>query len=781
MTMAQTHRLTQPGNEDSGRLWLKTVAEIMLLILSVGPGLFFSFNTVQEPWTMFRLARVSLSLADQRIAQFVTAGAGYRTEHLGVDLIQMTLLKAAGWSLEALGLLPIGSLLLALLYYALSRNIARSPWTAAALTLYITWYYPSLYSHFGTQTYAWTNALFLTFLSLFWFWLRHNRPALSILIIAVFAATFLHYHTTPLWIITALTFAVAAMKLKTIFNKSFQAKVSWALPLFCLVFYFSFDTVVYGDGLARVRNEVFGESFIQSFTTKIIAPLLAETSSALHPFEIALINPRIATWSTLLVLLILTLPVGLWGLLKIGQASLTGNPAIFIQTREDIFIGAIILAAAAHTLMYSLYGSISLRVIPLAFPLILPLIGRAFKASRQLEFILTSALAIFAMLGFLSIAPTMLPDITASETGLASKILKADARLLGDPNAYGALLMNMARDDKLIDFVWLDSARYAALAGRQPLSRNEFDYAAIDKSNKPIISSGWVFFEPWSLHLPEIDQNKALDKIYDSDRLTLYQPNGPNGIELPAYHLTPADLDLTERFWLNDAFRLFFTIAVFIFLPGTVVIFILYHTTLLRIDDVSTAIGLGVGLSLALVTFLGYLVNFTGLGLDWLMPLSVIGPWLLFMIYVIGYRPNFSIEPAWGSYGAALIITLALWALLSTGVAYARNQRYAEFTEFFVTQGNVQPEALTLNVINRLNQTGNFSLVFSAAGVDLATIGPQLLPPNSSWLQEWPIPAQLTGETLTITLKKDGISYRELRLSELQPGQAWPPVTTGAE
>jgi hypothetical protein len=55
------------------------------------------------------------------------------------------------------------------------------------------------------------------------------------------------------------------------------------------------------------------------------------------------------------------------------------------QTGEEIFIWAVVFTAVAHLVVYSAYGAVSFRVIPVAFPLLLPFISREFRLATQLE------------------------------------------------------------------------------------------------------------------------------------------------------------------------------------------------------------------------------------------------------------------------------------------------------------------------------------------------------------------------------------------------------------
>jgi hypothetical protein len=751
------------SHKSLGRRVSEFVADAILLLLCLLPGLYLSAQALQEPWTMFRIARSSLSLEQNHVATFVTSAAGYRGEHIGGEMIQVALIAITQLPLEVLGLLPLGSLLLAVLYYGIAQTISPSRWTAWAITLYASWYYPLIYSQYGTQTYVWSHILFLTFLLLFLLWLRGRKPILSVLIMIVFVAAFLHYHTTPLWIIAALVTAIIAYKLKERSQPVTHSAVSWSLALFCVVVYFAFDTIIYGNGLARLSTGVTAESFAQSIIGKIITPLLFREPRVLNAFEIAPVNPAGATFSTLLVLLTLTLPVAFWCLRKGSQVLATRNIRLAFQTGEEIFIWAVVFTAVAHLVVYSAYGAVSFRVIPVAFPLLLPFISREFRLATQLEHALTSALALFAIIGFLSFAPTLLPDIMAPQTGLAFKLFQSGKHLMGDANAYGSILLNSVKDNRIVDFTWLDSNKYGSLIEGQTILSDEFDYAIVDMTGKPIITLGWVFLEPWSRHLTQIVQNPTLDKIYDSENLAIFQPAGQ---ALPAYQLEAQDIrlgGLSFDPWYTLLFGL--TVLALFFLPGVILLFIAWrHSQVISMDS-GTLRGLAIGLSVTFVTFIGYLTNFSPLGLNWFLPLSLILPWIALVVELSLHRGRFTISWSVIVSVASLVTITCVWAFLALQVAQERSGNHADYTEFFVTQAQPGKDDITLNVVNRLPEPQNFSMAAQLPGQPKQIVGLRIVAPGAIWKVTWKIPGGATSERYVVTLEKNGIAYRELRLS----------------
>lgn len=738
------------------------VAEALVLIFCMLPGAFFSMQAMHAPWTTFRTARAILSLQDREIARYTTSAAAYRSEHIGGEIVHATLLDATRWPPESLVLLPLGSLLLAILYYAASRSFGASRWSSAAITIAASWYYPRLYSQYGLQTYVFTNVLFLAYLVLVQRLLKKKDGYVSLGVIFLFISTFFHYHTTPVWFIVSIAGIVFLGKVKLGKNSSMQAVASWALPLFCLVVYLAFDTILYGNALVRLQAEMASESLIQSFARKIVAPLLPSYSNIPQAFEVMPRNPRIATWTTLGTMLLLVGAVGTWCGVKVYRAITQRSWETLIATRGDTLMWIVILVATSHAAVYLFYGAISLRVIPLAFPLLLPLVARAFKRKHELEKVLTTTLAVLAVVGYTSFSSVLPPDTTAGETGLVSQLIRDQDRLLADIDVYGAVLLNAAQDGKLVDLTWLDPMQYSLVVGEQTAVEYDFDRLIADKSDKPVITYNWGYLEPWTWHLSRIEQNIQLDKIYDSDNAAVFQPKGA---ELPRYQLGSGDINDSGNSLIEDAFRVWLAVIALFFAPGAVLVFVLRNEGSLAQTDGLVLIGLAAGLSVAFVTCVGYAVNFAPLKLAWTVPLIVLIPWIGLGIYLLFRRLTVHVKPMWLARICVLALVLLVWAFLSTVVAHARVQGRAEFTEFFVTQDETKDGVLDVNVVSRLSQPTYYTLVFELGGYEVQTIGPRLVHRNSVWIEEWEVPPVSGDERLLMTLEKNGVSFGTLELS----------------
>jgi hypothetical protein len=627
--------------------------------------------------------------------------------------------------------------------------------------VFASWYYPSAYSQFGTQTYVWVYVQFLGFLIVLWMWLQQQTRTLSLMLVVLFITTFLSYHTTPIWMIIALFSAVAGTKLFERGQGLKSSKLAWALPLFCTGFYFTFDTV-FTTGLSRATSGVASESLMQSFISKVLTPLLNRTPAALDPFEIAPVNPRLATWTTLAVLLLLTLPVLIWCFTMLRRALASRSLTLLVPDKRAIFIWTLVLVAVGHAMIYMAYGSLSFRVIPLAFPLLLPLLATKKRVQRA-ALGLGGLLATCAIVGFISFAPTLQPDTLASETGLATKLIPAQSHILADANLYGSLLLQAAHDNKVLDFTWITSDNYqAVLEGN---TSEGFEYVSISTDPKPLTSSNWQFFAPWATTNSAVTHNGQFDQIYASDNLVVLQPAGH---ALSAYQPVPGDLEAAPASLLTSTMLLWLTLVGLIGLPGIALAWLVQRQTLFgRNADIRTMIGLAVGLGVANLTLIGYIANFTQLGLAWIIPLSLGMPLLGMLALVVRHGGRLQIAPAWLRYGVSLLVVTLIWATLATSIATHRTANTVALSEFFVTQS--QPDTLTFHVANATSAAQDMVLTITS---DAQVVEERTLhvPAGGVSSELWTIGPELQGKPASITLLQQGQPLRTLHIAALNGG-----------
>ncbi len=676
------------------------LTDLVTLVVATVPGLLLSLYSLQEPWALYRIARAVASVKFGFIPTYSNSASAYHAEHLGSEIFASALYSSSSWNPHWLALLPIGSLFSVLIYFSIAETISASRFNAVALALYIGWYYPRLYSQYAVQTYAWTNNLFIGFLILFYYWLKERRQIYSILIFIIFVVNFFFYQTTPVWMITIMIFSILALK----FRERTPVNITWAIPLFMVVFYLTFDTIFYHNYLAHMRSETTNEALYQNFFSKIIIPLLQRTDQKLAPFVVSPVNPPLATYLTLISLLLMVLPVGYWVVQKIILTLRQRNLQLAIGSEEDIFIWAVLIVNFVHMFIYLGYGAVSTRVIPLVFPILLLLVVKQTKIQHYL----LSGLALVSILGFVSFISEFKPDQQVEELGISGQLIRHSSTVLADANVFALLQLQSIQSQKLVDFAWVTPEEYTALVSGMDVTKYPVDYWVIDKSGKPVVTFGWIFMEPWMQHYDEIEKNPYLNKIYDSEKLAVFQPIRSS---LPE-HIPDWRSGLLYRSFPVDTIAILVTVLATLLFPGFTLMLVVKHA--MRISHFISFCGVSSILSLCVVIILGYLLNF----LSWLnvLPIAIIFVISSINILVLWiYRRRLSVKLFNSSLGISLILMLVFvcyWALAATSVAHARTAITKGFTEFYITQAVLddQRETVQVNITNNSKSENTYQL-----------------------------------------------------------------------
>lgn len=432
---------------------------------------------------------------------------------------------------------------------------------------------------------------------------------------------------------------------------------------------------------------------------------------------------------------------------------------------EDLLVWAMVILSLMHAILYSTYGALSLRVVPLSFPLLIPIVLPELRLGKKIEWILPMGLAAFAVLGFCSFLSAFRPDTLPGDTGFVASLIDDDSVILADATTYGAILTVASESQKRIDFIWPDASNYASLVSGREDPQAGYDLFIADSTGKPVTSSSWVSLEPWTQHLDKINQNPFHSKIYDSDHLHGFTPPGA---ELPQYLPVQLVTKPPGTSLLHDSLRLFTAVVCLLFLPGVACLLVIPRIHGPKIDDFHGFIALASGMSIGLVTFTGYLLNFTPTGIR-PVALSTMGVSILTLTGILLFHKQSRRFPGrWLRPAISLLVVLFIWSFLATAVAHAREREHANFIEFFVTSTDPQSapaEGLMFYVVNRSPNSKTFTISLEAEG-DVVEIGPRKVTANSIWRSRWIVPKDFEPDLMEIVLKEGGMFRAGLHLRQ---------------
>jgi hypothetical protein len=98
--------------------------------------------------------------------------------------------------------------------------------------------------------------------------------------------------------------------------------------------------------------------------------------------------------------------------------------------------------------------------------------------------------------------------------------------LLTDFDTYARFLFHGEQVGIHFDVRGLDALHYEAMINPVVLEENvDFDYVVIDFQHldKNLWAADWDTYEPFSMHLDEIEANQRLSRIYDNGQIVVYE------------------------------------------------------------------------------------------------------------------------------------------------------------------------------------------------------------------------------------------------------------------
>jgi hypothetical protein len=174
------------------------------------------------------------------------------------------------------------------------------------------------------------------------------------------------------------------------------------------------------------------------------------------------------------------------------------------------------------------------------------------------------------------------------------------------------------------------------------------------------------------------------------------------------------------------------------------------------------------------VTIIGYMTNFSALGLGYLVPVCTAFPWIGLGIRLLAANHRSRVAMQQARQVLISIGGLALWASLAAYTDMARASPYSGSSELFVTQDQQNRDALTVSIISQ--RQGDFTVHIEMNDVRLDSIGPRRLQPQDVWSENWVVPSGAEG-WLKVTVEYNRVFQRELEFSirsSSESGQHFP-------
>jgi hypothetical protein len=524
---------------------------LVVVLLAVLVGAFLGKRQVTNYYLHHDVAFAEAARTESQVDFYDSGALSSQRYSPGRALWQIAMGKLLGLDTQViLQFLPIGSALLAVIYFAFFKRMLGGSVVAALMTLCQMVNPAQLSGVYSIFAYALGTALYLGFVLAFLRVLeRRNTAGIFLLFAVAIALNATHYAFTT-WIILTAVFMNAGV---WAMRRSAQGRQSSHLPEYTLAFvgfavviFLAFNEAFYDSYLPHAGDiETLGGGWATFFRRLPWVHAAAEQTlgiaagavSSPFGYERSEVLDLLSTANLLVILMPIAFGMPL-RLLRIWRSRRDHRDGIGF-TLTEVTIWALILTGVVDLLIYSLRGNVGLKYFALVYPVATIWFLRQMGGKRLVALGVGLLLAfslvrlrVESTVGSIGVRPLSYGQAEAAVTWYHQYWPEPGARVLSGLNLYGKLVVKGAsypypalhRPGLLI----IGPEVYDWLLGRQmslPLDVARASSILLDVgSDAPLRTAFWRELQPLSWHRAEVEQNPAAVKVYDDGLVWILKP-----------------------------------------------------------------------------------------------------------------------------------------------------------------------------------------------------------------------------------------------------------------
>jgi hypothetical protein len=222
----------------------KGILAALLVVLWLIPGVVLAWTSYSNPYALLDFSSVQHGIAVGREIG-VGSGAGY-------EALLSVVSQVSGIGVLSLLYLPIGSLLIPLIYYCASRKFSSARYAALA-SIFVAYMTPLVTMQFSLLIFTSVSVIMLVFVLALAKYLRSRNVGLALAIILLFVASLFIYRALAAWLVIALL--VAAVGGRSWRQRSVKVSPILDIAAFSLLLFFVFEFHFYEDLLPAMASQ----------------------------------------------------------------------------------------------------------------------------------------------------------------------------------------------------------------------------------------------------------------------------------------------------------------------------------------------------------------------------------------------------------------------------------------------------------------------------------------------------------------------------------------------
>ena len=494
----------------------KAILAALLVVVWLIPGIVLALDGYANPHALLDFSAVQLGINE---------GSGIETgSGAGYEVVLMAIVQIAGMGASSLLYLPIGSLLVPLVYYYVARRFSSARYAALA-SVFIAYMVPLVTVQFSLLIFTSVSVIALVFMLALWKYLHSREIGLAIAIIALFVASLFVHRALAAWLVIALI--VAGVGGRYWMQRDVKMTPMLGIAAFSILLYLAFEFNFYerflpaiaSQGLADPSGDlqfVLGNFFLVGADYQMDPLRQSDPSGAL----VGVI--------TILVFFTLLLPIAI-ALALIGKRlkATGGIPGIATKSLLLIIVFSIFIG---NLIVEFIYRGVGFDVLPVLifFPIVLPFacsmihripspdIGKG-SVSLALTILIAAMIGLAALQSDLQ--TSTLDDQVQSVADFWQERGDNNETMTADLESFGLFSLSLAdagaSPPRLLP---MNSSGYRYLIGAGNATDRPAECFFFTDSDftSPILGMDWRYYRPIAkLRLLALEGNPNLDCTYD--------------------------------------------------------------------------------------------------------------------------------------------------------------------------------------------------------------------------------------------------------------------------
>ncbi len=518
---------------------------ILVILVCVLVGSYLGVQKVTNPYLHISVAFTEVMRYENPITFFDEGALSSQRYTPGRPLWMISAGKILGLDSQiSLQFLPIGSIILSIVYFAFFRKLLGSYLIAALMTLHQMVNPSQLGGVYSVFSYALGTALYLGFILLFLRFQEKKNVVDLILIFAIVIATNTVHYAYTIWILIAAflmtLWAWVTQRWKNSQRRAWIPVVTINLVLFIVVIFLSYSEVFYDSYLPHIGNvEVLGGGWANFFNRLPWTGLSVGEAD----YEFGYKRSQLVSILSSVHLLLIFAPIALGMLYTLNHRRSNTDSSRkrdFYPARAIVWL--LVLTGLIDLLIYSLRGNIGLKFFILIYPAAtiwfliqlggrrLALLGAAILLS--LSFV---RLTVDINQGAIGIKPLSYSQTATFTSWYFENTAVPNAYILSGLNLHGKLIVEGASYHRpgsyLPQLGIINPEIYDWILGKEIPSEDGLsklrntDYILLDiYSEARLKTAFWRELQPLSWRRERVDANLASVKLYDDGFIWGFQP-----------------------------------------------------------------------------------------------------------------------------------------------------------------------------------------------------------------------------------------------------------------